>query len=435
MSADSVEGVESILDDPELRDFRCLVLDARSGQTLLSQKADEPSPCASVMKLITGASAFVTLEPDGHGGTTQQDQPWRFHTRTYASHNTVTVVGAGDVTMTRCPTGAPTFYPAGAHLDVFADQIATSAVGEPRAGGEPQERPVRLVLNAGLYRESEWHPTWEPEGRHPDNYIPFITALMVDGDRNDPVEDDSPRTDDPVARFGDELARHLSARLGTFVAWERADGTGPDGTLVATAESAPLEALITEMERSSDNALAESLARQVALSLGYDASWDGVSRAAEHVMAGLGLPVDGCTFVDGSGLSVDNRLTARLVAELLLMMYRDERGLRRLLDRLTQTGPDGTFSSKRFAQTRELIGDAVRAKTGYIQSVHSMAGVVTTRGGRDLVFAAFAVDHHVEDATREALDRFVTALHVHGDELPALTVANEGQALGSNHRD
>ena len=48
---------------------------------------------------------------------------------------------------------------------------------------------------------------------------------------------------------------------------------------------------------------------------------------------------------------------------------------------------------------KSIIGDALRAKTGYIESVHSLAGVVRTVGGAELVFGVFAMN--IENARQQ----------------------------------
>ena len=83
---------------------------------------------------------------------------------------------------------------------------------------------------------------------------------------------------------------------------------------------------------------------------------------------------------DGSGLDPDNRLTCGLLASVL-----DDRHLgASLVESLPVAGDRGTMK-KRFAGT---AGEGrVRAKTGTLRGVTSLAGVVDTPGGRRLAFA------------------------------------------------
>lgn len=403
-------ALAAALADERLRDVRCLVIDANTGEALLARKPDEPSPPASVMKILTGTLALATLGEQA-----------RIPTRVLAGAEPgeVVLVGGGDVTLTRTPSGTPSFYPHPAHLDTLAARVL-----------ERVPEVTRLVLDDRLFAQSVWHPSWHPEGRSPDNYIPYITSLQVDGDRDDPVIDDSPRTENPVGRVGTAFAALLgtpevrriggempAAQFGIDEAPEDAD-TGPArGVELARVESAPLGELIEEMLRSSDNALAEALARLVAVARGGDASWPSVQRAAVEVATELGLDTAGCALVDGSGLSEQNRVTPRLLVEVLRRGHRGEEGFRQVVERLTRSGH--TMSPSRFIGANRVVGGAVRAKTGYINLVHSLAGLVRTRGGRDCAFAVFACDfeHPVEAETRLAVERLVTAIHLHADAL------------------
>ena len=113
---------------------------------------------------------------------------------------------------------------------------------------------------------------------------------------------------------------------------------------------------------------------------------------------------------DCSGLSSDDRISGRTLAETLLTtMDADHPNLRDLVRSLPWGGLDGTLDQ------RFLTGDAaanVQAKTGSLGTVSSLAGVVTTEGGRTLVFAVGndAVPGGAAYWTRGVLDDFVEGL-------------------------
>ena len=389
--ADARAEITAAASDPALRDVRYLVLDGDSGAALLGRLADAPSPSASVMKTLTGTLALANLGAD-----------YRIPTRVVRTSETEAVlIGGGDITLSRTPTGEPTFYPHPAHLDDLAAQLAANM---------PELK--RLLLDDGLFAASQWHPTWDVAGRSPENYIPFITSLQLDGDRDDPLLDDSARSENPVGR----VAAALGALLDD-VTIARGNASAASEDEVARVESAPMTELVREMLRSSDNSLAEALARLVAIARGADASWESVQREIWDAVAELGLDASGCEFVDGSGLSDDNRLTPRFVAQLLRRGYLGEEPFASLVPLLTVSGQ--TMAASRFTGADRVVGDSVRAKTGFINSVHSLAGIVTTRGQRNLVFAVFAcdLDTPVDREARLAVDRLVTALHLHGDAL------------------
>jgi D-alanyl-D-alanine carboxypeptidase/D-alanyl-D-alanine-endopeptidase (penicillin-binding protein 4) len=430
--------LEAALCDPRLADVRILLEDADTGAELYARKADAPTPTASVMKLLTGAAALTQLEPPTSASTAEE--PWRITTRAYLSPDctTITIVGAGDVTMTRQSEPATTFYPSPARVSQFAKDTA-HAVKRFLSTCHPPDvaPPTQLALDVSLFADSQWHDSWDAAGRCPENYISFISALQLDGDRIDPLEDDSPRSENPAAVFGHYFAKHY-ARHFERLTHERNSGlleidcdakVDPAAIEIAHASSAPLEQLIHIMERVSDNTLAESLARLVAKARGLPPNFTGLGSALLAVADQLGLPTAHCTVIDGSGLSTENRLTPRLVTQLVRMAYRDEWGLGRLYSRMTQTGDDETFSSRRFVGKNRVIGDAIRAKTGYIGTVHSMAGTVRTHKNRNIAFALFAVADDISDSARDAVDDLLVRLHLNGDLLMSQPNAGTSSVL------
>ncbi|TWS19774.1 D-alanyl-D-alanine carboxypeptidase, partial [Tsukamurella conjunctivitidis] len=124
----------------------------------------------------------------------------------------------------------------------------------------------------------------------------------------------------------------------------------------------------------------------------------------------LGVDTDGLSLGDCSGLSSDNRISGRTLAQTLRTGMTSQRpDLRDLVRSLPWGGLDGTLD------TRFTTGEAaanVQAKTGSLSTVSSLAGVVTTSGGRTLVFAVGndAVPDDGAYWTRGVLDDFVQGL-------------------------
>ena len=321
----------------------------------------------------------------------------------------IVLVGGGDVTLSSVSGDGSTFYPGPARLERLAD-LTLQATGAP---------PTRIIVDDSLFTGDGWHPDWHPSGRRPDGYMPVISALQVDGDRDDPAVDDSSRSEDPVARASTAFAAFLGGEP------QIVRGRAPaDSPCLASVQSPPVEVLVRETLRSSDNALAEALARLTAHALGETTDFAGAARALRSLLRGFGVPVEGVELVDGSGLSHRIRVPATTVADLLRRARLREGVLGMLDDRLPRSGPEGTMSATRFTGDNEIVGDAVRGKSGFIGSVHSLAGVVRTVGGSDLIFAVFAMGENMkpDDPAKAAVDDFVTRLHLNGDALLRSTV-------------
>jgi D-alanyl-D-alanine carboxypeptidase/D-alanyl-D-alanine-endopeptidase (penicillin-binding protein 4) len=88
--------------------------------------------------------------------------------------------------------------------------------------------------------------------------------------------------------------------------------------------------------------------------------------------------------VDGSGLSRRDVLAPDALLTVLARMY-DPAGNSPWMTALPTAGVDGTLATRMKATPAE---NNVRAKTGTMSNVRSLAGYATTRGGEVLAFVA-----------------------------------------------
>ena len=168
----------------------------------------------------------------------------------------------------------------------------------------------------------------------------------------------------------------------------------PDARQLGAVSSAPMTDLVEHLLRSSDNVLAEVLAREVALARGGRAVVRRRRRAgAGRARAGRPGPLRRGVH-DGSGLSTQDRVPARLLGAVLAAAAAPAAGpraseqLRPLVSGLPVAGGDGTLDDRFGPDGPAAAGrGVVRAKTGTLTGVSSLAGVVTDADGRLLVFA------------------------------------------------
>jgi D-alanyl-D-alanine carboxypeptidase/D-alanyl-D-alanine-endopeptidase (penicillin-binding protein 4) len=161
----------------------------------------------------------------------------------------------------------------------------------------------------------------------------------------------------------------------------------------------------------SDNVLADTLARQVAIERRLPASFAGASEAIRATLAGLGLDAAADGQVDGSGLSRANRLTPALLTSVLAVAGSpDHPELRGVLTGLPVARYSGTLAD-RFVGAPAGAG-LVRAKTGTLSGVSALSGVLLDASGRRLAFAVVAdgVPAAAQDSAEAALDRIGAAL-------------------------
>jgi serine-type D-Ala-D-Ala carboxypeptidase/endopeptidase (penicillin-binding protein 4) len=161
---------------------------------------------------------------------------------------------------------------------------------------------------------------------------------------------------------------------------------------------------------ASDNVMAESIGREVAAATGHPQSFDGAVAGVLGALSDAGLDTSGTHLLDSSGLSVDDRLTAEVLDEVVnAAAGPDLPRLRPLVDVLPIAGGSGTLSN-RYTDTpagRDALG-FLRAKTGSLTGTNSLAGIVTDDSGRVLTFALLS--NNAGPQGRTALDAVAATL-------------------------
>ena len=146
------------------------------------------------------------------------------------------------------------------------------------------------------------------------------------------------------------------------------------------------------MLTESNNVIAENLARQVAIATGRPASFSGAAAAETAVLRRLGIR-GRSSLVDGSGLSPLDRITPDVLVQLIrLAAAPGQPGLRPVLTGLPVAGFSGTLApgGSVFPDVGQAGLGVVRAKTGNLLTVVSLAGVAQARDGQLLAFAFMA---------------------------------------------
>jgi serine-type D-Ala-D-Ala carboxypeptidase/endopeptidase (penicillin-binding protein 4) len=182
-------------------------------------------------------------------------------------------------------------------------------------------------------------------------------------------------------------------------------GRAPAGaSALAHVESAALPKVLQEMDRDSDNFTAELMLKQ----LGAEAGAAGTTRAGAAVvlrdLQAADVPLAGVRIADGSGLSLDDRMTARALAAMLVAVWNNV-ALRQVFWRaLPIAGENGTLEDR---MERAPARGVVRAKTGTTNRSSALSGYVGRRYAFVIIQNGFPV---FAWAARKAQDRFATAL-------------------------
>ncbi len=363
-------ALAAALADPNLGVLTGRISDALTGELLWRQADDLPMQPASTNKVLTAAAALLTLERDATVTTKVVAASDR---GAADSRGVVVLVGGGDTTLSAAPADQQTWYKGAARISDLAAQV--------RASGYT---PTAVQVDTSLYSGPGLAPGWDPADIDGGDIAP-IEPVMLDGGRTQPTTFDSRRSPTPALDAG----RALAVALGVDPATVTVVPGPPTGRELASVESAPLMERLRQMMVNSDNVMAESIGREVAAESQRPLSFAGAAGAVSARLAGEGIDMTGAKLLDSSGLSVDNRLTAITLDEVIgEAAGPDHRELRPLLDLLAVAGGSGTLSD-RFLQagtTRPAAG-WLRAKTGSLTGTNALAGIVTDRSGRVLTFA------------------------------------------------
>lgn len=403
------------------------VADARTGEVLEVFNPLLPLPPASTAKAITALYALETLGADH-----------RFRTRLIADgvvaggrlRGDLILAGEGDPTLGTDDLGLLAARLKEAGIFEVTGRLRTYDAGWPEIrsidAGQPDHvgySPAVSGLNLNFNRVhfewkraqgGAWETTMQARGR---KYRPAVqTARMEVADRSAPVYTYSGQGGIDrwsVARgaLGNGGARWLPVRrpqayaAETFAALARSHGIAlrpgtpiarlpQGGAVLAAVDSAPLAEVLEGMLRYSTNITAECVGMAASTRRGGQpprglaASGD---QMAEWLAARSGTGAK--RFVDHSGLGGASRISARQMVEALRRLT-PETGLKPLLREIDM----------RDAQGRKVAGSliGIRAKTGTLNFVSSLAGFVDLPGGRELCFAVICADTERRDALSRA---------------------------------
>lgn len=424
------------------------------GRELAAVAADEPVLPASTLKIVTAAAALHVLGPDA-----------RLATRVDATapldggviDGSLVLVGSGDPTLAT-PEYGRWIYPARPRtpLEDLADQLVAAGLQRVTGGVQgtapgfagPTEAAgwlpryfanfdaryaSGLTVDGGLATSIRW-PELEREraAAEPD---PATGTDAADGEAAaDPLPPISiPLTGtreevearlaglapplarvelvaDPRVQAAAELARLLTER-GVEVAGPATAVAGAPAVAVsglAEVESPPLVDVLRFAVQRSDNHLTDAMFQVVGREVTGAASWDRAARAVRGVLAELGVAADGLHLADGSGLSRDDRVTARLLVELDLAMWNGPHGeIWRSLQAVA--GESGTLRTRLRGTP---VAGRLYGKTGTLNDVTGLTGAVVGDDGTRYHLAVIGNAAEGEDrwAVRALMDELALVL-------------------------
>jgi len=156
---------------------------------------------------------------------------------------------------------------------------------------------------------------------------------------------------------------------------------------ILSSDSPELQEILAFTLTWSDNLLAERIARLASQAAGYSLDDAGVAQTFSDVLSSFGIENKNAIIQDASGLSRDNRITAKQVAELLFKIRQDSK-FAALIGGLPVGGVTGTLRH-RFIETAPQAVGLIKAKTGTLNGTANLAGYVES-GDREYAFVILA---------------------------------------------
>ena len=370
-----------------------IVRDASTGAHLLDVSAEVPRIPASTAKLLTATAIISTLDPS-----------LTFSTRAVrgASADDVILVAGGD-TLLSPGKGDPATVAGRAGLADLAEQTAKAL----KAQGVTS---VRLHIDERYASGARYAPGWLRADIN-DGLTGPVAMLGLSTQR--PTHGKAAPAD-PASSTAQAFRTALAAH-GVTVAPAIDWAASPKGAReLGVVRSAPLSDVLALALTNSDNALAESLARQAAHKAGRSTSFAAVAGWVKEMVAAKGVDTKGVTLVDASGLSSGSLVTARALGDVLdLAAGGQDPALQNVIAQLPVAGLSGTLADRFLTGPVHAAAGIARAKTGTLTGASALAGTVVDKDGRLLTFAILAdrVPPGVGTLTaRAALDRFVATL-------------------------
>lgn len=384
LDAAKVEAaVSRALEADALGDHVGLVAMGPTGEVLFSYGSGTFIP-ASTTKLLTGFAALSAIGP-----------ATRFTTRVVSAGDKIVLVGGGDPYLR-------VKKPKASEREAVAD-LTTLATRTARALKRQGVDRVSLGFDDSLFTGPSASKGWK-SSYVSGNIVTPVSALWADQGVVNGVRSRNPA--DSAAKI---FAKLLEDRGITVAGTPDSVGATTATAPLASVRSATVAQIVDALVRTSDNQASEVMLRHIAIVTNQPATFEGGADAVAEVLARAAIDTTGLRLFDGSGLSRSNRVSPTTLAQTILAANADLY-TSTLLSALPVSGFDGTLTS-RFSKSKNAYG-LVRAKTGTLTGVHSLAGYAVEANGLPVIFALMSDGTPEVDlvSAEAALDRVAAAI-------------------------
>ena len=338
---------QSLSDSKFLADPSMILVDTKTGEVVFERNSTQARKPASVIKLLSATSVLSYI-----------DAQKVFNTNIFLGTDPGTIVIHGE------------YDPWVSMIQSQAEKMGRTSL--PRLGFNTINRYKEITGKKATRLKILY------TGLFPQDLANYQAFLKKRGIRTT-AEKITPQ--DALLKSADPLVLSVSPTLETMVKW----------TILW-----------------SDNVLAERLARLAAVTSGQAFNTQGVENTFHTVLTSFGIDPDKIEVSDGSGLSKQNRVTAKAIADLL-MKIRNEPKYASIYDGLPIGGVSGTLQNRFLTTAPQAVG-LVHAKTGTLSGTVSLAGYVDSED-RQYIFVAIADKiprrYSASERARDTLDRIL----------------------------
>ena len=408
--------------------FTMTVWDTASGSYVFQRRAGASLRGASTTKVLTAIGALAALGPDHRFPTT---------VRAGATPDEIVLVAGGDPLLTSAdlralatstvgalgltptptvppvptdaatpgtPEPAPSASSSVSPPVVVAPVVEAPVVVAPVVVAPAAARTITVRADDSLFSGSGQSRGW------PNSYLPRQVRPVGAFARDDRKVRDA--TKDAGAYFASALRT-----LGVSATYGGEASAAPESATVASIPGHSVTEAVSKALLISDNDTAEMLFRHIAVARGLPGTWAGARQALADTLRDLNVPLDGVRIVDGSGLSLEGRLTAgALTSALARALSPEHPELAGMRGWLPVAGRTGTLKAgyKRFnSRPAKCAAGLIQAKTGTVADAIALAGYAAGADGQTKVFVSIVNSRptrYSRVTTRRAVDRATSSI-------------------------
>lgn len=187
----------------------------------------------------------------------------------------------------------------------------------------------------------------------------------------------------------------------------RTGSTPGSAKMLAEVESKPMESILADMNKFSNNYVAEMITKNISAASARPGSLEKGMSALNEYMKSLSVPKEEYFLQNPSGLTRDNKMSAKALWTVVNDMKYQFQYYPEFVTSLPIAGIDGTLKNRMKGTSSERW---VRAKTGFLTGVVSLAGFAGRRDGTVIPFVLIFNGSADESKVRLLFDKIATSL-------------------------